>query len=89
MKTEPVAAVTNAIHIVEMLADNDMQGVGEISKALSISKTTTHRLLQSLVDVNLVSQDEETQKYRLTYRLLSSVPKLSEIPVLSRQPTVQ
>lgn len=69
MKTEPVSAVTNAINIVEILADNKVLGVGEIAKSLGISKTTTHRLLQSLINVNLVSQDEETQKYRLTYRL--------------------
>jgi len=69
MKTEPVAAVTNAVNIIEMLADNGTLGVGEIAKTLEISKTTTHRLLQSLINVNLVTQDEETQKYRLTYRL--------------------
>lgn len=69
MKTEPVNAVTNAVNIVEILADNKVLGVGEIAKSLGISKTTTHRLLQSLINVNLVSQDEDTQKYRLTYRL--------------------
>ena len=69
MKTEPVGAVTNAVNIIEILADNEILGVGEIAKTLGISKTTTHRLLQSLINVNLVCQDEETQKYRLTYRL--------------------
>lgn len=69
MKSASVAAVVNAFHIVELLSDDNGQGVGEISRILNISKTTTHRLLQSLIEVNLVRQDPDTQKYRLTYRL--------------------
>lgn len=69
MKTETVAAVTNAIQIIELLAERGDLGVGEISKEVSISKTTAHRLLQSLLEVKLIGQDEKTRKYRLTYRL--------------------
>jgi IclR family KDG regulon transcriptional repressor len=69
MKSSPVAAVVNAFHIVEILSDDNGQGVGEIARILNISKTTTHRLLQSLIEVSLVRQDPDTQKYRLTYRL--------------------
>lgn len=69
MKTEPVAAVINAFHIIEMLSENDSLGVAEITKALGGSKTTVHRLIQSLVEVGMVSQDNESKRYKLTCRL--------------------
>lgn len=76
MKTEPVAAVINAFRIIEMLSENETLGVSEITKALNSSKTTTHRLLQSLVEVGMVSQDADSKRYRLTYRLFELGSKI-------------
>ncbi len=69
MKTEPVAAVINAFNIIEMLSENESLGVAEITKALGGSKTTAHRLLQSLVEVGMVAQDNDSKRYKLTCRL--------------------
>jgi DNA-binding IclR family transcriptional regulator len=46
-------------------------GVTEISELLNLSKSTVHRLLQTLVAQGLVAQDAVRRQYTLGYRVLA------------------
>jgi len=53
--------------VFELLGKSDnARGVSEISRALSLSKTATHRLLKTLVSARYVKKDEVVEGYRLT-----------------------
>ncbi|MGH8617269.1 MAG: IclR family transcriptional regulator [Burkholderiales bacterium] len=53
--------------VIESLGKSDhARGVSEISRELNLSKTATHRLLQTLVSARYVMRDEKTEGYRLT-----------------------
>ncbi|MEJ8570076.1 IclR family transcriptional regulator [Microbaculum marinum] len=55
--------------IEEMAAIGEPVGVTELAKALGIPKTRTFRYLRTLKTLGYVSQDDSTEKYRLTLRL--------------------
>ncbi len=78
MAGEPVAAVLKAFNIIDMLAEEGSLGVSEIAKRLGTSKSGIHRLLQTLAEVEVVSSDQESQKYFLTFKLLDVGSKAVE-----------
>src|SRR6516162_3933579 len=49
-------------------------GVTEISERLRLTKSTVHRLLQSLLAWGLVAQDAAHRQYSLGYRVLALAP---------------
>jgi DNA-binding IclR family transcriptional regulator len=56
--------------VLETLAASPKpRGVSELARALEMSKTGTHRLLQTLMSRGYVAQDEDTQGYKLTVKL--------------------
>ena len=61
-----------------MLADNGEMGLMEISAALDLHKSTVHRLLMSLIYMGYAKQDEVTQKYMLSYKIVSMAGKMLE-----------
>lgn len=77
----PVQAVRRALSIIQMLAANPGQrplGVTEIATRLGTSKSTTHRLLSTLAEFNMVAKDEDVNKYRLgwsLYELATNLPR--------------
>jgi IclR family acetate operon transcriptional repressor len=68
--TMTVANVDRALDLIEVLADHP-EGVALVSLAggLGLAKSATHRLLQSLAARGYVTQDEATQRYRLSMKL--------------------
>src|SRR5699024_3847325 len=66
----PVQSVHRALSIMEYLGSHP-KGVSlvDISKDLSLPKSTCHRLLQTLVNRNFVHQDSKTENYLLSMKI--------------------
>ncbi len=65
-----VQSVERTLDIVEALSANRTGiGVTELSKALTLHKSTVHRLLTTLMVRKYVEQDNESGKYRLSVKL--------------------
>ena len=61
-----------------MLAEHGEMGLMEISTELGLHKSTVHRLLMSLIYMGYAKQDETTQKYMLSYKIVSMAGKILE-----------
>ncbi|WP_319520559.1 IclR family transcriptional regulator C-terminal domain-containing protein [uncultured Martelella sp.] len=70
-KTENVAAVLKVFSVLETLAENRTAGLADIAQRAMTSKSTTHRLLHTMIDLGYVEQDPDTEKYELSLRLFS------------------
>lgn len=65
-----VQSVDRTIAIIELLSEyQDGLGLIEISQRLGLHKSTTHRLLLTLIHHNYVCQKQQDQKYRLTIKM--------------------
>ncbi|MBU8908954.1 IclR family transcriptional regulator [Desertibacillus haloalkaliphilus] len=72
-----VQSVDRALAILERLADEPKGlGITDIAKQLHLPKSTTHRLLLSLMNRNFVVQDEETGYYSLGMKVISLTSSL-------------
>lgn len=66
-----VQSVDRALSILEVLSENSLGlGITEISKKIDLHKSTVHRLLSTLIYKDYVEQDHETNKYRITLKVL-------------------
>lgn len=72
----PVQSAERIFQILEMLAENGEMGLMEISAALDLHKSTVHRLLMSLIYMGYAKQNEDTQKYALTYKVVNMAGKI-------------
>jgi IclR family transcriptional regulator, KDG regulon repressor len=70
-KTENAAAVLKVFAVIEALAEEKRMGLAELAQRAMTSKTTAHRLVQTMVELGYVEQDAETEKYGLTLKLFS------------------
>ncbi|NIZ10914.1 IclR family transcriptional regulator C-terminal domain-containing protein [Pseudooceanicola sp. HF7] len=70
-KSENVASVLKVFSVLETLSEDREASLAAIAQRAMTSKSTTHRLLQTMVDLGYVHQDEETEKYGLTMKLFS------------------
>lgn len=71
-----VQSVDRAAQILEMLAENGLMGVSDISRRIGVHRSTAFRLLATLEARNLVEQEEHRGMYRLglgVLRLAGSV----------------
>ncbi len=70
--TEKTGSLSRGLQIIEILADcHDGLPLTEIARKAGLSKSSTHRLLQTLVQEGFVAQDGDTsQHYRLSLKLL-------------------
>ncbi len=67
-----VDAILRAFAIVETLAETrDGLTVTELARLEDVNKALTHRALASLVQAGYAVQDDQSQRYRLTPRLLA------------------
>jgi len=74
----PVQSAERIFQVLEVLADNGEMGLMELSTALNLHKSTVHRLLMSLIYMGYAKQNEKTQKYTLTYKLVNMSGKILE-----------
>lgn len=72
----PVQSAERIFQVMELLADQGEMGLMEISVALNLHKSTVHRLLMSLIYMGYAKQDENTQKYMLSYKVVSMAGKI-------------
>jgi len=70
-KHEIVQSVERAFRILDLLRANSKgMGVIEIAKSLDLSTTTTHRLLQTLMNLRAVQQEPGNRHYSLAPQML-------------------
>ena len=74
----PVQSAERIFQVMEMLADNGEMGLMELSAALGLHKSTVHRLLMSLIYMGYAKQDEGTQKYMLSYKVVNMAGKIMD-----------
>lgn len=65
----PIQVADRIFSVLERLAEKGSVGLLELSKELKLNKSTTHRLLNSLMYMGYVKQDEDSLKYELTYKI--------------------
>lgn len=71
----PVQSAERIFQVMETLADHGEMGLMELSTALDLHKSTVHRLLMSLIYMGYAKQDEATQKYMLSYKVVNMAGK--------------
>ena len=65
-----VQSVDRTLTILEGLSDySDGLGITEISERVNLHKSTVYRLLSTLIYKGYVVQDEESSKYKITFKL--------------------
>ncbi|MGI9606043.1 MAG: IclR family transcriptional regulator [Acidimicrobiales bacterium] len=76
--TGTLRSVQNAVRVLKSFSTTEREwGVTELSRKLDLGKSTTHRLLATLVDEGMLEQNAETGRYRLglaVFDLAAAVP---------------
>ena len=91
----PVQTVIKALELLDFLAkESGSQGLGvsQISRELCMGKSTTHRLLDTLQYYGFVEKNEDTNLYRLGWKLYTigqMVPIQNQILNLDRRYLVE
>ncbi len=67
----PIQSAGRIFQIMEVLSAGGSMGLLEISNQVGLSKSTVHRLLNSLIYMGYTRQEESTGKYRMTYKLVN------------------
>lgn len=82
--SEKVIAVERAANILKLLHKHgEPMGISDISRELDIYKGTVFRILYTLQESHLVTQDEETGKYWLSFRFYTMGMMVgSKIPLI-------
>lgn len=69
MGNEPQSSILqsleNAFRVIELFRDNEELGVSQISRELSLAKSTAYRLLATMEKWGYVKKNQETDRYRL------------------------
>lgn len=65
----PIQVADRLFQVVETLAASGSMGLTALSKELSLNKSTTHRILNSLIHMGYVTQDSTSMKYHLTFKI--------------------
>lgn len=66
--SENIKSIQNAFEIIDLLYETGSMGVSELSAQLELPKTTTHRVLKTLRNLNIVDQDKQ-DVYSLGYSM--------------------
>lgn len=68
-KADNVASVLKVLSVFETLSEERNAALATLAHKAMTSKSTTHRLLQTMVEMGYVEQDPETERYSLTLKL--------------------
>lgn len=74
----PVQSAERIFQVLEALAKNGPTSLTELGADLKLSKSTTHRMLNSLTVMGYVKKDEASGKYELTFKILEIAGRLLE-----------
>lgn len=69
-QSESVSSVQKTMAIFEALSREKEIGISDLSQRLMMSKSTVYRFLQTMKTLGYVSQEDETERYALTLKLL-------------------
>lgn len=72
----PVQSAERIFQVMEILAERGEMGLMELSSELGLHKSTVHRLLMSLIYMGYAKQDETSQKYMLSYKIVNMAGKM-------------
>ncbi len=79
----PIQSAERIFQVLETLAQMGPIGLMDLSNQLGLHKSTAHRLLTSLICMGYARQDEDTQKYMLSYKIVGlSGQLLDKIDIL-------
>jgi IclR family KDG regulon transcriptional repressor len=70
-KTDNVASVLKVFSVLESLVENRQATLAQLAKIAMTSKATTHRLLNTMIELGYVERDNDTERYGLTLQLFS------------------
>ncbi|WP_228976702.1 DNA-binding transcriptional regulator KdgR [Paraburkholderia gardini] len=86
---ESASSIGRVFAILSAVGDSGQTGISELSQRLGMSKTTVHRVMQTLKALGYVTQEVETERYRLTIRLFELGAKALESVDLVREADVE
>lgn len=66
--SENIKTIENAFRIIDLLHEEGSLGVSDIAKKLGLPKTSSHRTLKTLQNLDIVRQDKQ-EIYSLGYRM--------------------
>ncbi|HYS65618.1 MAG TPA: DNA-binding transcriptional regulator KdgR [Paraburkholderia sp.] len=89
MGGESASSIGRVFAILGAIGDSGEIGISELSQRLGMSKTTVHRVIQTLKALGYVTQEIETERYRLTIRLFELGAKALESVDLVREADVE
>lgn len=69
IKDEPIKAIVNATKILDLISENTLMGISDISRELELPKTTVFRIIKSLEASDLLIQTKD-DLYALSYKIL-------------------
>ncbi len=80
----PVQSAERIFRVLETLAETGPIGLMDLSIRVDLHKSTVHRLLLSLICMGYVNQEEDTGKYKLTFKIVGMSEKvLSKVDITS------
>lgn len=75
-RKNPVQSAGKIFKIIETLSKTGPIGLVELSNMLGLHKSTAFRLLNSLIYMGYVTQEDETSKYKLSFKILEVAGRL-------------
>ncbi|WP_027802676.1 DNA-binding transcriptional regulator KdgR [Paraburkholderia dilworthii] len=88
-KGESASSIGRVFALLGAIGDSGQIGISELSQRLGMSKTTVHRVVQTLKALGYVTQEIETERYGLTIRLFELGAKALESVDLVREADVE
>lgn len=78
LNQNPIQVTERLFGALEYLVRNGQSSLTELTQALHLNKSTTHRILASLQCMDYVRQDPESGRYEATFKLVDLADRLME-----------